>query len=198
MQSGVGGYDFAARPSLSALSQDVLWSTSASSAVLALTHPNILYAPLTHPPPAGLGDQRHSPEGVYALHRPSGVELLFLPGSTPQSPLAALIPMGDDALGHIEAATRFWRSWHGRPAVKDTRVTKQQRRRIRLMLQAADGREHGASYREIADAIFGSARVATDPWKTSPLRDTVIGLVESAITMIGGGYLQLLRHRRRS
>lgn len=65
------------------------------------------------------------------------------------------------------------------------------------MLQAADGRDHGASYREIANAIYGETRVSADSWKTSALRDTVIGLVESAITMIGGGYLQLLRHRRR-
>jgi len=82
--------------------------------------------------------------------------------------------------------------------VKDTRITKQQRRRLRFMLQASDGRDHGASYREIAQAIFGETRVASDPWKTSPLRDTVIGLVESAAIVIGGGYRQLLRHRRRS
>ncbi|WP_307273560.1 DUF2285 domain-containing protein [Labrys wisconsinensis] len=109
-----------------------------------------------------------------------------------------LIPLGDDTLGHIEAATRFWQSLRGRPSVKDTRITKQQRRRLRLMLQATDGREHGASYREIAQAIFGDTRVSADPWKTSPLRDAVIGLVESAAIMIGGGYRQLLRHRRRS
>ncbi|WP_233442881.1 DUF2285 domain-containing protein [Bradyrhizobium brasilense] len=157
-----------------------------------------LQSPFSLMSPAGLGDQRPSPEGIYALHRPSGVELLFLPGSTPQSHLAALIPLGNDALGHIEAVTRFWRAWHRRPVTQDTRVTTQQRRRLRLMLQAADGREHGASYREIARTIFGETRVSADPWKTSPLRDTVIGLVESAITMIGGGYLQLLRHRRRS
>ncbi len=135
---------------------------------------------------------------MYALHRSSGVELVFLPGCTPHSSLAALIPLGDDGLGHLEAATRFWRACHGRPAIRDTRITKQQRRRLRLMLQAADGREHGASYREIAKAIFGETRVESDPWKTSPLRDTVIGLVESAADMIGGGYLQLLRHRRRT
>lgn len=105
--------------------------------------------------------------------------------------------MGDDALSHIEAATRLWRAWHRRPAIRDTRITTQQRRRLRLMLQAADGRDHGASYREIANAIYGETRVSADSWKTSALRDTVIGLVESAITMIGGGYLQLLRHRRR-
>lgn len=132
------------------------------------------------------------------MHNVSGIELLFLPGSSPQSPLAVLIPLGDDALGHIEAVTRFWQALRGRPAVKDTRITKQQRRRLRLMLQASDGRDHGASYREIARAIFGDARVAADPWKTSPLRDTVIGLVASATNMIGGGYRQLLRHRRRS
>ncbi len=37
--------------------------------------------------------------------------------------------------GHIEAATRFWQSLRGRPSVKDTRITKQQRRRLRLMLR---------------------------------------------------------------
>lgn len=124
--------------------------------------------------------------------------MIVLPGASLQAPLAALVPLGDDALGHIEAATRFWRALNNRPPAKDTRTTTQQRRRLRLMLRAADGREHGASYREIANTIYGEARVSADSWKTSPLRDTVIGLVESAIAMIGGGYFQLLRHRRRS
>lgn len=77
-------------------------------------------------------------------------------------------------------------------------MTTQQRRRLRLMMQASDGHANGASYREIATALYGHKRIAADPWKTSALRDAVIGLVEGATAMIGGGYLQLLRHRRRS
>jgi hypothetical protein len=65
------------------------------------------------------------------------------------------------------------------------------------MMQAADGRANGASYRAIATALYGQARVASNPWKTSPLRDAVVGLVKSGTNMIGGAYLQLLRHRRR-
>lgn len=65
------------------------------------------------------------------------------------------------------------------------------------MLQAVDGRMSGASYREIADAIFGAARVADDPWKTSPLRDATIDLVKDGLSLIAGGYRRLLRRRRR-
>ena len=80
----------------------------------------------------------------------------------------------------------------------DTRMTIQQRRRLRLMMRVSDGRTNGASYREIAFTFFGAERVAANPWKTSSLRDTVIGLARADAAMIGGGYLQLLRHRRRS
>ncbi|WP_306456952.1 DUF2285 domain-containing protein [Pararhizobium haloflavum] len=106
--------------------------------------------------------------------------------------------MDTETLTRIEALTRFWRSWRGRPVPADTRVTPQQRRRLRFMMQAIDGRTDNASYREIAIALYGDQRIVAEPWKTSSLRDAVIGLVEGATAMIGGGYLKLLRHRRRS
>ena len=64
------------------------------------------------------------------------------------------------------------------------------------MMQAADGRSNGATYREIAIAMFGSERIASESWRTSALRDTVIGLIESASALIKGGYRRLLRHTR--
>ncbi|MFG1181142.1 DUF2285 domain-containing protein, partial [Xanthobacter versatilis] len=45
--------------------------------------------------------------------------------------------------------------------------------------------------------LYSHKRVASEPWKTSALRDKVIGLVKGGLAMIGGGYLRLLRHRRR-
>jgi hypothetical protein len=66
------------------------------------------------------------------------------------------------------------------------------------MLQAVDGRMNGASYREIAGVVYGVARVADEPWKTSALRDAVMDLVRDAFAMIEGGYLTLLRQRRRN
>jgi len=65
------------------------------------------------------------------------------------------------------------------------------------MMQALDGRSEGATYREIADAIYGATRVAIDAWKTSPLRDSTIALVRDGKAMAEGEYRQLLKHRRR-
>ncbi|MBA4788633.1 MAG: DUF2285 domain-containing protein [Rhizobiales bacterium] len=122
---------------------------------------------------------------------------LFLSIVEPGAPIAALIPFDDDLPGRIEALNRLWHARRRKPVPPDTRMTSQQRGRLRLMLQACDGRSRGASYRAIAEAIFGTERVAADPWKTSPLRDRVIGLVEGGSGLIAGGYLRLFRHRRR-
>jgi hypothetical protein len=46
-------------------------------------------------------------------------------------------------------------------------------------------------------AFYGVDQVAAEHWKTSALRDSVIGLVEGDAAMIAGGYLKLLRHGRR-
>lgn len=67
-------------------------------------------------------------------------------------------------------------------------------RRLRVVLQALDGWLAGAAYREIAMALFGRARVDAD-W-TDPgdhLRDRVRRAVRRGRTLMGGGYLQLLR-----
>ncbi|MER9442206.1 DUF2285 domain-containing protein [Mesorhizobium sp. M0340] len=150
-------------------------------------------APLT-----GLRAHRDSPEGRHTVHDGAiSSQLVFLPNTEPGGPVAAVIPLDDQTLGRIEALVRFWRAWQSRPVPPDTRITVQQRRRLRLMMQTADGRASGASYREIAIALYGQTRVASHPWKTSPLRDAVVGLVKNGTAMIGGGYLQLLRHRRR-
>jgi hypothetical protein len=181
------------------LAQDVFWSPDVDPAVVPLIGaPDFLIstpaAPLTD-----LGVDHDSPEGRHIVHSAGVVtQLLLLPRSDSRGPLAALIPLDAETLGRIEALTRFWRSLQGRPTAPDTRMTPQQRRRFRLMMQAADGHSNGASYRDIAIALYGFKRVAADPWKTSALRDAVIGLVEGATAMIGGGYLQILRHRRRS
>lgn len=152
-----------------------------------------------HPLITALGAGLDSPEGTYALHvGTTSIQILLLAGSNPAAPLAAVIPIDADTLGRIEALTRFWRDLYGRKVPADTRLTAQQRRRLRLMIQAADGRMNGASYREIGTVIFGDTRIAAEPWKTSPLRDAVIGLVEGGLAAISGGYLQLLRHRRKS
>jgi hypothetical protein len=123
--------------------------------------------------------------------------VVVLQGAKTDGAFAALIPLDADAFGRIEALTRFCSAQQGRAIPPDTRLTAQQRRRLRFMLQAIDGRANRATYREIAEAVYGTSRVADMPWKTSPLRDSAIALVRDGMAMVGGGYRQLLRHRRR-
>jgi hypothetical protein len=124
-------------------------------------------------------------------------QVVILRGANVDGKLSALIPLDGNTLGRIEALTRFYSAQLRRAIPPDRRLTSQQRRRLRFMLQAIDGRINAATYREIANAIYGASRVADMPWKTSPLRDSVIALVKDGIAMVGGGYRQLLRHRRR-
>ncbi|WP_238986684.1 DUF2285 domain-containing protein [Paracoccus sp. MKU1] len=125
------------------------------------------------------------------------LHLLRLAGVDTNAPLAVVIPLDADGLDRIEAATRLLCFLMRRGVPPDGRLTERQRRRARRMLQAIDGRMSGASYREIARAIYGTDRVGDEPWKTSALRDAVMGFVRDARAMIGGGYCRLLRRRRR-
>ncbi|MGR7993586.1 DUF2285 domain-containing protein [Xanthobacter sp. ZOL 2024] len=142
---------------------------------------------------------RASAEGRHAILHPAdqASQLLFLPGAHAGAPLAAVIPLDADTTGRVEALARFWRSCEGRRVAPDTRITTQQRLRLRAMMLAADGRANDASYRDVAIALYGERRVMAEPWKTSSLRDRVVGLVKGGLALIGGGYLKLLRHRRR-
>jgi hypothetical protein len=67
------------------------------------------------------------------------------------------------------------------------------RRRLGQMLRTVDGRAEGASYHEIAQVLFGEARLTDEPWKTSPLRDTTIRLARDGRRFVEGGYRRLLR-----
>ena len=184
---------------MSAVEQTVLWSPIVDPAVVLLgPSPDFLAGARMNVLDSASVVQS-SPEGKLAILglAARSSQLLSLPGSDPDAPIAAIIPLDTDIVGRVEALSRFWRTIEGRPALPDTRMTTQQRRRLRAMMLAADGCVDGASYRDIAFALYGQRRIAAEPWKTSSLRDRVIGLVKGGRALIAGGYLKLLRHRRR-
>lgn len=127
---------------------------------------------------------------------PQAIPLLFLGGSSPEAPVAALIPLGDDGLERIEAARRLWCAIHRRSPPPDGRITRQRHARLKRILRAVDGRKDRATYRQIASALFGTDRVAEVPWKSNSLRDAVMALVRDGFSFIAGRYRELLRRRR--
>jgi hypothetical protein len=57
------------------------------------------------------------------------------------------------------------------------------------------GERRGATYRAIAEALFGPVRVSAESWKTASVRDNAIRLVRNGTKLMTGGYRDLLRGR---
>lgn len=114
------------------------------------------------------------------------------------APTAAIIPLSLDGIDRLEALHRLLAALHGRAIPPDTRLTRQQRARLRRMLQAFDGHRAGATGREIAQVIFRIGSLDRSEWQTSSARHAVKALIRDARAMIAGGYRKLLRHRRSS
>lgn len=195
----IGGCNFALRPSRSARDEVVVWSAGTDTATIVLTA-----LPACLPDDGNLAPRLTTttlPADVYGTHllQPIGdrsLHLIRLPGVDTSAALAALVPLdpsGSERLGPLDQLLRALLGQRVRP---DPRLTRQQRRRLRHMLQACDGRESGANYRQIAAVLFGAERVAADPWKSSALRDATMALVRDGRVMIAGGYRTLLRRRR--
>ena len=117
---------------------------------------------------------------------------LWLPGrQAGDGPLAAVILLDELAPHRAEAALRFWRLLRDKPPHRAEHPPDL--RRVFSLLRALDGHLGGASYRQIAERLFGKARIAADPWKTSSLRDATIRLVRGGVALTRGGYRKLLK-----
>ena len=149
-----------------------------------------------------LGDasiERSDCDARHVVVRGSADEFrLWLRGVSHAQPLAIVLPLDGDLPVRTEAALRLWARIANQgtdEAEESLALTRQRRDRLVLMLRALDGHLSEASYREIAEALFGSRRVEHEPWKTSSLRDRTIRLVKSGVALMRAGYRRLLRGR---
>lgn len=184
---------------MSAAETTVYWLPEADPGTVVLTVAPAIFGSDIGPSKLKPIAKQVGPAGLSILHGSDGkrIRALLHGDAGLDQPLAAIIPLDADGLDRIEAAARLWRTLHKPPGHPDMRVTWQQRRRLKQMLQAVDGRVSGSTYREIAEVIYGEKRVADHPWKTSALRDSTMDLVKGGLALIAGGYRKLLRHRRR-
>jgi len=121
-------------------------------------------------------------------------------GPVPRSP-AVILPLDQLLSLRIAEVVRLSRSLAGRdPGRSSAQLSKPQKNRHILALQAIDGRREGASYRVIAHALFGAQEVSQRGWKTHDLRDRTIRLVRFGMGMMQDGYRRLLLfpYRRRN
>ena len=124
---------------------------------------------------------------------------VHLDGHAPKRP-AVLLPLDELFAVRVASAVRLWRAATGRePGRNPHALPKSQRDRLILTLRAIDGRAENASYREIANALFGAMRLSEREWKSHDLRDRTIRLVRFGLSMMRSGYRRLLYYpfRRR-
>lgn len=174
----------------------MFWRPESDPRTVILTDAPALSSPPLRFEPAnwrGDYDEQRGADGVHALFaRDGGAYRLWMPHPiTPGASVASVLPLDPGANWRASAALQFWRHiLHGRaPDVRDDARLK----RAQLCLLALDDRRAGASYRAVAERLYGAARVASESWRTSSLRDATIRLVRSGSALVAGDYRRLLR-----
>jgi hypothetical protein len=112
---------------------------------------------------------------------------------------AALLPFDEHFPIRAAAALRVWRALVGRkPGPDPQALTAQRRNRLILALRALDGRRAHASYRQLAEVLFGPLRLRGDAdWNSHDVRDRTIRLARLGFELAQGGYRRLLLHPNR-
>ncbi len=136
---------------------------------------------------------RHGEDGTHVLLKEDKARYQILLTTPPKNGVVrlALIPMDIGTPRRAHATQKFWDyAMRGHPRPRFTGASRLDR--LDIALRALDLRQSGASYRAIAETLFGPQLTDGPPWKTSAVRDTVIRLVRTGLIMMHGGYRKLL------
>ena len=136
---------------------------------------------------------RHSDDGTHVLLRDGHTRYQIHLTTRPRHGVVrvALMPLDITTPSRSHATHKFWdyaARGHRRP--RFTGISRLER--LKMALRALDLRLAGATYRAIAEALFGTLPADAPPWKTAAIRDTVIRLVRTGLRMMRGGYRRLL------
>ncbi|MEY9590941.1 hypothetical protein ABIA06_003232 [Bradyrhizobium yuanmingense] len=126
-------------------------------------------------------DVRRAPDGWHAIVPLGGAKHRLWLKSLPASGCVVAVDLLLDADFELrlQAARRFWLALEHRPlGTPPLDLPALKRRDLILALRALDGWQEGNNYRQIAQGLFGSHRIAERGWKTSDLRSRTIRLVK--------------------
>jgi hypothetical protein len=170
-----------------------LWTAAALPSVVALAQlpDDLADARLRLAAPFGHVLAEAGPERLIELygsrHR---LHVLEKPGD---GAACVLLPLDRVFELRAAAALRLWRALAGREPGRNLATLPTLRRdRFVLALRALDARLDEASYREIAAALFGAARLPKRGWKTHDLRDRTARITRLGFATMQGGYRRLL------
>ncbi len=191
---GAGGYNFVMSRQTSTPSS-VPWTARALPSVVPLIRvPDDLADPDFRLSSRSIQPLLADERGEHLIAR-RGANLRVHIAEASTDPPAVLLPLDRLFDIRVAAALRLWRSLAGRNLGPNPATLSRARRdRLILALRALDGRLAKASYREIADALFGAGEISGRAWKSHDLRDRTIRLVHYGLKMMKDGYRLLLLH----
>jgi hypothetical protein len=195
---GVGGFAFAIDPQLTAAQAAVFWRPDVLPTVIPLVPTSIEGARRLAIRELGAAIvERVGADGRHVIVRLDSGDLHLLLAGPANQPLAAVLPLDDDLPVRAAAALQLRARMTDQPnrQREPLTFTRQRRDRLALMVRALDGHLAEASYREIAEALFGTRRIERETWKTSSLRDQTIRLVKGGVDLMRTSYRKLLRGR---
>ncbi|SFI60311.1 Uncharacterized conserved protein [Bradyrhizobium sp. Gha] len=196
-----GGSRFPADPQKTFDKQAVFWAPEVLPTVLAVRAANRI-APKTYSLDFNNlpgGELRRAPDGWHAIVPLGGTQHRLCLGKLPASGYAVVVDLPLDAGFELRlrAARRFWLALERRALGRSPlALPALKRRRLILALRAVDGWQEGNSYRQIAQGLFGSHRIAERAWKTDDLRSRTIRLVKLGQRLMRLRWRALLDKRR--
>jgi hypothetical protein len=173
----------------------VFWLPHLDQAIVLLAPAPPKFSTAASLPGLTPAEQHVASDGAYFVvrHETGRITAVMVGSATAANPLAALIPLDSSFAARSAAALRLWRMLsQGQLQRAPDPLTRQRRQRLRLALRALDGRLAKATYRELAQVLFGGPQ-DSDHWKTHELRDRTIRLVRTGRELMRGGYRALLR-----
>ena len=191
----VGACDFPVDPDVEAPAVLVFWNPADAPAIVSLIAELPDVGMTSEPVDGRILDARTDENGLVWTRLDSGDTVVGALGKNETEPIGLLLPFDDDWSIRLAAADRIRRHLIGLQV--DPLLTAQRRIRLKHALRCVDGRDADASYRALAVTLFGEARVADEPWKTSSLKAQVARLVAHGRMMVDRGYRHLLRGKSR-
>ncbi len=196
-----GGSRFPADPQRTFDEHSVFWAPEVLPTVLAVRPANCI-APKSYQLDFDNlpgGELRRARDGWHAIVPLGGTKHRLWLKELPVSGYAVVVdlPLDADFELRLGAARRFWLALERRPLGQPPlAMPALKQRRLILALRAVDGWQEGNSYRQIAQGLFGSHRVAERAWKTDDLRSRTIRLVKLGRRLMRLRWRALLGKRR--
>ncbi|WP_225129968.1 MULTISPECIES: DUF2285 domain-containing protein [unclassified Bradyrhizobium] len=178
-----GGSRFPADPQKTFDKQAVFWAPEVLSTVLSVRAASYIASESCQLDFENLpgSELRRAPDGWHAIVPLGGTRHRLWLRELPASGSVVLVDLPLDVNFELRlgAARRLWLALERRPlGMPPLALPTLKQRRLILALRAVDGWQQGNSYRQIAQGLFGSHRIAERGWKTDDLRSRTIRLVK--------------------